>query len=218
MPFREPTLNISATATANVTTSALASSMTLSHEDASPEIFSTASLLALMDRACAQVLRPYLDPGDTSVSARVDFTHSAPTPLGAAVKATARYLGRDATLFKFEVVASDPGGEIGRAYLWHARVLKHRIEEKASLRQPTGTQSPTTGKSLSEQYVYAPLGLNSLTVSGTPKPRVAGGQRTCKGLHRAIEQGHQAEAWLLLSKGVDLTERDIFGWMPLQWQ
>jgi predicted thioesterase len=74
MAFREPALNISGTATANVTTSALASSMTLSSGDVSPEVFSTVGMLALMDGACAQVLRPYLVPLDTSVSVRVDIT------------------------------------------------------------------------------------------------------------------------------------------------
>jgi predicted thioesterase len=67
-----------------------------------------------MEVACARQLVPCLEPGQMSVGVTVDVIHSAPTPPGAKVVATSKYLGRDGKLFVFEVVAHDPGGEIGR--------------------------------------------------------------------------------------------------------
>ena len=58
-----------------------------------------------MELAAARVLRPHLGPGEQSVGVTVDVTHSAATPEGAAVQATARYVGRDGKLHLFEIVA-----------------------------------------------------------------------------------------------------------------
>lgn len=97
-------------------------------------MLATARLVALMEIASARVLQPYLPAGQLSVGVGVDVTHSAPTPLGAAVTATARYLGRDGKLFDFEVVATDDGGEIGRALHKRAMVDVQRIQGGASRR------------------------------------------------------------------------------------
>lgn len=72
--------------------------------------------------------------GQLSVGVRVEVTHSAPTPLGARVTAISRYLGRDGKLFDFEVVASDAGGEIGRARHKRAIVDVERIQGTAARR------------------------------------------------------------------------------------
>ena len=93
----------------------LASALPLAPTDAFPTVLATARLVAFMEIASARVLQPHLAQGQLSVGVVVDITRSAPTPTGAAVTATARYLGRDGKLFEFEVVAVDSGGEIGRA-------------------------------------------------------------------------------------------------------
>ena len=78
-------------------------------------MFATARMVALMELAAGRILRPHLGPGEQSVGVTVDVTHSAATPEGGAVQATARYLGREGKLHLFEIVARDEGGEIGRA-------------------------------------------------------------------------------------------------------
>jgi predicted thioesterase len=53
--------------------------------------------------------------------------HTAATLTGATVTARARYLGRDARLYKFEVWAEDPGGEVGRGTHSRAIVTTERL-------------------------------------------------------------------------------------------
>jgi predicted thioesterase len=91
-------------------------------------------MVALMEIAGSRVLQPLLEPGELSVGVTVDITHTAPTPPGAQVTATARYAGREGKLFVFEVSASDPAGEIGRG--WHKRaiVTSERLQSGAARR------------------------------------------------------------------------------------
>src|ERR1700733_14033333 len=104
MSSSEPPQNATATAELLVTTLDLASALSLSPSDTFPEVFATARMVALMEIASARVLQPYLSSGQLSVGVRVEVTHSAPTPLGATVTATSRYLGRDGKLVRFEIV------------------------------------------------------------------------------------------------------------------
>jgi predicted thioesterase len=91
-------------------------------------------MVAQMEIAAARVLKPLLEPGELSVGVTVDISHTAPTPPGAQVITTARYAGREGKLFLFEVIASDPGGEIGRG--WHKRaiVTSERLQSGAAKR------------------------------------------------------------------------------------
>ena len=69
-----------------------------------------------------------------SVGISIDVTHSAPTPLGARVEATATYLGRTGKgekLYEFEISAKDEGGEIGRGKHVRAVVESGRLEATA---------------------------------------------------------------------------------------
>ena len=91
-------------------------------------------MVALMEIASARLLRPFLGEGELSVGVEVDVVHSAPTPLGAQVTATARYLGREGKLFVFEIIASDAGGEVGRARHKRAVVNVERLQKSASKR------------------------------------------------------------------------------------
>lgn len=134
MASNEPPQNATATANLIVGPQDLASALPLVSTDAFPAVLATARMVALMEIASARVLQPYLSVGQLSVGVRVDVTHSALTPLGAAVTATAKYLGRDGKLFDLEVVATDDGGEIGRAHHKRALVDVERIQGGASRR------------------------------------------------------------------------------------
>lgn len=130
----EPPLNSTATAELVVTSSDLASALSTDPQDVFPAVFATARMVALMEIASARLLVPHLAEGELSVGVNVDVLHSAPTPLGAKVTATARYLGREGKLFTFEVVATDPGGEVGRARHKRAIVNVERLQNSASRR------------------------------------------------------------------------------------
>jgi predicted thioesterase len=129
-----PELNATATAQIVVGAADLASALPVEMDDAFPDVFATARMIGLMEIAAARVLQPLLGPGELSVGVAVDVTHSAPTPLGAQVTATARYAGRDGKLFLFEVSAADPAGEIGRG--WHKRAIvsSERLQSGAARR------------------------------------------------------------------------------------
>ena len=135
MPIaNEPELNATATAETVVGPEDLASALPIEMGDAFPAVFATARMIGLMEIAAARVLQSLLGPGELSVGVTVDVTHSAPTPPGAQVTATARYAGREGKLFLFEVSAADPGGEIGRG--WHKRaiVTSERLQGAAARR------------------------------------------------------------------------------------
>lgn len=100
-----------------------------------PEVMATAVMVREMERAAAKLLRPLLAPGELSVGVRVEVTHAAPTPVGAAVVTRARYLGLDGKLHAFEVWAEDPGGEIGRGRHLRAIVAEARLLAGAARRR-----------------------------------------------------------------------------------
>ena len=126
--------NATGTATLIVGPQDLASSISSDTGDDFPPVLATARMIALMEIAASRVLLPLLGPGELSVGVTVDITHTAPTPLGAEVTATARYAGREGKLFLFEVSAADPGGEVGRG--WHKRAIvsNERLQSGAAKR------------------------------------------------------------------------------------
>ena len=97
-------------------------------------MLATARMVALMEIAASRVLVALCAPGELSVGVTVDITHTAPTPLGAEVTATARYAGREGKLFLFEVSCADKGGEVGRG--WHKRAIvsSERLQSGAAKR------------------------------------------------------------------------------------
>ena len=112
----------------------LASSISSVTGDAFPDVFATARMVALMEIAASRVLKPLCQPGELSVGVTVHITHTAPTPPGAKVIATARYTGREGKLYIFEISASDPGGEIGRGTHKRAIVTSERLQSGAAKR------------------------------------------------------------------------------------
>jgi len=131
---KEPEPNATGTATLIVGPQDLASSIASVTGDSFPPVFATARMIALMEVAASRVLVPLLGPGELSVGVTVDINHTAPTPLGAEVTATARYAGREGKLFLFEVSCADKGGEVGRG--WHKRAIvsSERLQSGAARR------------------------------------------------------------------------------------
>ena len=118
-----------------VAASDLASALSDDHHDHFPDVFATARMVAFMELAGAQVLRPLLADGELSVGVTVDVTHSAATALGDTVRATATYIGREGKLYVFEVTAEDTAGEIGRGTHRRAIISTSRLLEGAQRRR-----------------------------------------------------------------------------------
>jgi fluoroacetyl-CoA thioesterase len=123
------------TASLRVTERDVASALAIDPADEFPPVLATARMIGLMEVAAARVMQPLLAPGELSVGVVVDVTHAAPTPIGADVNAAARYTGRDGKLYVFEVIAHDPGGEIGRGIHKRAIVTAARLVAGAARRK-----------------------------------------------------------------------------------
>jgi predicted thioesterase len=130
----EPEIGATASAEMVVAESDLASALYLAFGESYPPVFATARMVTLMEVAASRVLAPFLGPGELSVGTLVDATHTAATPPGVPVTATARYLGRENGQYRFEVIASDRGGEIGRATHRRAIVTTQRLLTGAARR------------------------------------------------------------------------------------
>lgn len=131
-------LAIEATATADLTvrTLDLASNLNIETEEDFPAVFATSRMVALMEVAAARLLHSQLREGELSVGVTIDVKHTAATPAGGRVTATAKFLGREGKLFLFEVSAADDAGEIGRGTHRRAIISAERLLAGAKQRGP----------------------------------------------------------------------------------
>ena len=113
-----------------------ARSLELSRDDSFPDVFATSRLVACMEMAATQLMRPLLAPGDHSVGVLVSIKHTAATPVGGNVRTVATYLGPDGKLFRFKVEAFDDAGPIGDGDHTRAIVTTSRLLAGAAKRRP----------------------------------------------------------------------------------
>ena len=130
----EPAVDSTVSVRLTVTASDLATLLNLEPADGFPPVFATSRMVGLMEVAAARVLRPHLREGEASVGVSVEVVHTAATPPGATVTATAKFVGREGKLFRFEVSAADNAGEIGRGTHKRAVVTTERLVAGASHR------------------------------------------------------------------------------------
>ena len=134
----EPAVDSTASARLTVGPSDLANILNLEPGDSFPPVFATSRMVGLMEVAAARILTPHLREGEVSVGVSVDVVHTAATPPGATVTATARFVAKEGTLYLFEISAADGGGEIGRGTHKRAIVLAERLIAGAARRSANG--------------------------------------------------------------------------------
>ncbi|HEV7241316.1 MAG TPA: thioesterase [Thermoanaerobaculia bacterium] len=132
--MRQPDVDAIGTADVRVTEAELASELRFDTADEFPAVYATSRMIGLMEVAASRVLRPHLEGDELSVGVAVDVLHTAATPPGARVTATARYVGQEGKLFVFEVSASDDAGEIGRGTHKRAVISTARLVAGAAKR------------------------------------------------------------------------------------
>ncbi len=130
----EPDLDSTASATLTVGPGDLANVLNFEPGDSFPAVFATSRMVGLMEVAAARILGPHLGEGEASVGVSVGVVHTAATPPGIPVTATAKFVGREGKLFLFEVSAADNAGEIGRGTHKRAVVSVERLLAGASRR------------------------------------------------------------------------------------
>lgn len=77
------------------------------------QVFSTPSLVLLMEEAAMAALEPYMEEGESSVGSLVNVRHLSPTPPGFRVSATATLTEIDGRRLVFQVQAHDGVDKIG---------------------------------------------------------------------------------------------------------
>lgn len=103
---------------------------------AMPKVFATGFMVALLEWACIELMRPHLDPGEGSLGVHIDVSHTAATPPGMQVTVDATLESVEGRKLTFSVVARDEIDEIARGTHQRAVVMeekfKARVAEKAA--------------------------------------------------------------------------------------
>ena len=83
-----------------------------------PRMYSTPSMISLMEQTAIRVLTPHLDAGEQSVGTRISVSHFKATPIGQRVRAKATLteivdIGRPTKRYRFNVEAFNETDKIG---------------------------------------------------------------------------------------------------------
>ena len=99
------------------------------------DVFSTPSLVALMEGAAVRAVQDHLPAGQTSVGTRIDIRHLAATPGGEPVTARAELKEIDGRRLIFQVEAHDRTEKVGEGT--HERMLvdPQRLIDRAKAKQ-----------------------------------------------------------------------------------
>lgn len=96
-------------------------------------VFATPTMTAIMEAAAAEAVKKYLEEGQTTVGGFISTTHTAATPLGMKVRATAAVTAVEGKKLSFTVRAEDERGTIGEGTHTRFIVSKERFEQKAAI-------------------------------------------------------------------------------------
>ena len=107
----------------------------LSMGSGSLEVFSTPSMIALMECACANSVKMHLEPGKTTVGVSMDAKHVSATPLGMTVHCESELLEVDGKRLVFKITAFDKCGIIGTATHERMIVDSRKFMEKAAAKK-----------------------------------------------------------------------------------
>ena len=95
------------------------------------KVYGTPAMMSLMERAASELADKNLPPEQTSVGTLMNVKHTAPTPVGMKVKATATITQIDGRRLVYEVKAYDEAGEIGSGMHERFIVNRQKFQSKA---------------------------------------------------------------------------------------
>jgi predicted thioesterase len=99
-------------------------------EPSLPPVLATAMMSLAMEMAAIDALNAYLEPGEMTVGAIVNVTHTAATPEGWKVRAEAEVTKCDGRRIEFKVRAVDEKEEIGTGTHMRAVVNRAKFDER----------------------------------------------------------------------------------------
>lgn len=100
------------------------------HNKDLPPVYSTPNMIALMEFAAFEALKPFCDAGEVSVGTAINIEHRAPTGIGVKVKADAALESVNGRFYTFRVTAHNGIEEIGRGTVSRAFINPARIAER----------------------------------------------------------------------------------------
>lgn len=109
-------------------------------------VLATPVVLALVERAAVAALDAHLAPGQTSVGIAAEISHTAPTPPGATVRATARVEDVSGRRVRLSFSLHDPAGEVASGT--HARV----VVDRAGFEARAQARSRSSGRDASANF------------------------------------------------------------------
>jgi predicted thioesterase len=101
-----------------------------------PAVFSTPSMIGLMEHASVVAVREQLPPGTISVGTRIEVDHLKAVGPGATVQAWARFVKYQGRFLVFDVEARSGELLIGRGRVFRAIVEPQQHHDKAQARVP----------------------------------------------------------------------------------
>jgi len=101
------------------------------------EVFSTPSMIALMESAASSSVQKYLEPGKTTVGISINAKHLSATPLGMTVECESELVEVDGRRLVFKITAIDKAGVIGTATHERMIISSKPFMEKASAKKRT---------------------------------------------------------------------------------
>jgi fluoroacetyl-CoA thioesterase len=99
-----------------------------------PPVFSTPSMIGLMEHATVQAVLPQLPPGFITVGTRIEVDHLKAVPDGATVRAHAKLVGYTGRFLIFDVEARSGEHVIGRGRVFRAVVDPQAHKTRAQAR------------------------------------------------------------------------------------
>jgi fluoroacetyl-CoA thioesterase len=100
-----------------------------------PPVYSTPSMIRLMETACFYAIQPYCDKGEITVGISIHVEHRAASGIGMRIRAEAELESFDGRFYTLRVTAHDGAQEIGRGTVGravvHVPTFLDRMRDKA---------------------------------------------------------------------------------------
>jgi fluoroacetyl-CoA thioesterase len=107
-----------------------------SHLDSSlASVLSTPTMVAMMEQAAINALKPFLDAGESSVGMTIDISHTAATPPGHRARAEAEVTKVEGRRLDFSVRAFDDVEQIGSGSHRRAVVDAAKFNDRLKTKQ-----------------------------------------------------------------------------------
>ena len=95
------------------------------------EVFATPMMIALMENAALNTVKPFLAEGEATVGTEISVTHDAPTPIWETVTAEAELIAVDRRKLQFQVQARVGDEIIGKGTHTRFIINEERFLQKA---------------------------------------------------------------------------------------